>query len=66
MPFHLVDTLQYDNNSPLDSFAAVLHIPYLDIRPNVNYNMKYVPSRIGMMTEYFSPILKIDSVVYVD
>ncbi len=62
--FHLVDTLQYDNNSPLDSFAAVLH-PYLDIQPNVNYSYEIRSFQDRNDDRIFSPILKIDSVVYV-
>ena len=62
--FHLVDTLQFDNNSPpIDSFTAVLH-PYLDIQPNVNYSYEIRSFQDRNDDRIFSPIIKIDSVVY--
>lgn len=61
--FHLVDTLQYDDDSPLDSFAAVLH-QYLDIQPNVNYSYEIRSFQDRDDDRIFSPVLKIDSVIY--
>ena len=61
--FHLVDTLQYDDNSPLDSFSAVLH-QYLDIQPNVNYSYEIRSFQDRDDDRIFSPIFNIDSVVY--